>query len=278
MTIQISQPGVDGLLFAGLGAYVSTLWWMIGRINANALTARFLTTSALRSAIALILGVSAGQIGLFGFVNAGGAQDALYFLVGFFTSWAIGALRQRARGLFQVDEAGCESLPLCLVDGLDDQIIEYLEELGIHDVQHLATSDPGELTIRSLYPLNRVIDWVDQAILIGYLRRNITAARQLGIRGAIDLMVIYDAAERPADGAPTEPSQGPAQSPIQSTPTVSGSSGARPGDEDAKKILQSLAQKTNMSYEALKKVGSSLWYDYTVDLIYRLWQREALTD
>ncbi len=256
---------------------------MIGRINANALTARFLSTSALRSAIALVLGISAGQIGLFGFVNAGGAQDALYFLVGFFTSWAIAAIRRRARSLFEVDETGCDSLPLCLVDGLDDQIIEYLEELGIHDVQHLATSDPGELTIRSLYPLNRVIDWVDQAILIGYLRRNIAAARQLGIRGAIDLMVIYDASEpepnaesavqpvlpnaaQAASGPPAPPAKAPDSSPPKG------------GDESAKKILTSLAEKTGMSLESLRAIGSSLWNDYTVDLIYRLWQREDLTD
>lgn len=258
MNVQIGVRAVDGLLFAGLGAYVSTLWWMIGRINANALTARFLATSALRSAIALVLGTSAAQVNLFGFIKDGPAQGALYFLVGFFTSWAIGALRQRARTLFQVDEAGCESLPLCLVDGLDDHVIEYLEELGINDVQHLATADPGELTIRSLYPLNRVIDWVDQSILICYLRRDIAIARGLGIRGAIDLMVVYDAAIRPDK--------------------VNLDAAARPeGDPGAKNVLHSLAEKVGMSDEALDCVGNALWYDYTVDLIYRLWQRAPIT-
>jgi hypothetical protein len=188
----IQTKATNGFLFAALGAFVSVMWRMIKRINSNALTARFLFTAALRSAIAMMIGLAAGQFDLFGFLNPNGPRETVLFLTGLFTDWALDALRDRARTVFD-PKAGqtADQLPLDMVDGLDDGVIDILDEIGIWDIEHLATCEPGELTLRTLYPFNRVVDWIDQAVLINYLRRNIPAARDLGIRGAIDLMLLY---------------------------------------------------------------------------------------
>jgi hypothetical protein len=246
----ITSNAVNGLLFAALGAYVSVLWRMVIRINANALTYRFMFTAALRSAIALIIGLAAGQLDLFGFLKANGPREAVFFLTGLFTDWAIGSLRTRARGVFQVGEPACDRLPLCLVDGLDDGVIDILDEIGIWDVQHLATMDPGELTLRTLHPFNRVLDWIDQAILISSLRRNVAVARDFGIRGSIDLMTLYSYTHLDPENAK-----------------------AKLARDAAEKVLDGIAQKSGMSKEALQILAAAYWFDYTVNLLYSLWQR-----
>jgi hypothetical protein len=188
----IEAKAMNGFIFAALGAFVSVMWRMIKRINANALTARFLFTAALRSAIAMMIGLAAGQFDLFGFLNPNGPRETVLFLTGLFTDWALDALRSRARTVFDpAANQTVDQLPLNMVDGLDDGVIDILDEIGIWDIEHLATCEPGELTLRTLYPFNRVADWIDQAVLINYLRRNIPSARDLGIRGAIDLMLLY---------------------------------------------------------------------------------------
>ena len=235
-----------GLLFAALGAFVSVLWRMINRIHSNALTWRFMLTSTLRTNIAMAIGLTAGQTDLFGFLKSDtGIRETLFFLVGLFTDWALTTLRSRARTVFNQPNSPCDRLPLCLVDGLDDGVIDVLDELGIWDIEHLATSEPAELTIRTLCPFNRVIDWIDQAILISYLRSNIAVARTFGISGAIDLAFLYSYTVRREDPA----------------------AAAR-----ASETLAEMASKMGLSQNVLELIASNLWFDYTVEQLYRFWQ------
>jgi hypothetical protein len=241
----LDAKAINGFLFAALGAFVSVMWRMINRINANALTSRFMFTATLRSAIAMMIGLAAGQFDLFGFLKADGAKETLFFLAGLFTDWALSSLRARARTVFSQPDSACDRLPLCFVDGLDDGVIDILDEIGIWDVEHLATSEPGELTIRTLYPFNRINDWIDQAIMISYFRRNIVAARELGIAGAIDLALTfgYTVGEQPAELR-----------------------------DKASKVLDELAQKIGLSRWALDLICLNIWFDYTVEQLYRFWQ------
>lgn len=240
----IDAKAINGFLFAALGAFVSVMWRMINRINANALTARFMFTATLRSTIAMMIGLAAGQFDLFGFLRADGAKETLFFLSGLFTDWALSSLRARARTVFSQPDSACERLPLCFVDGLDDGVIDILDEIGIWDVEHLATSEPGELTIRTLYPFNRINDWIDQAVLISYLRRNIIAARELGIAGAIDLALLYGY-------------------------TMGEDAKLR---DKASAVLDELAKKIGTSRAALDLICLNIWLDYTVEQLYRFWQ------
>jgi hypothetical protein len=241
----VDVKAINGFLFAALGAFVSVMWRMINRINANALTSRFMFTATLRTMIAMMIGLAAGQFDLFGFLKADGAKETLFFLAGLFTDWALSSLRARARTVFSQPDSACDRLPLCFVDGLDDGVIDILDEIGIWDVEHLATSEPGELTIRTLYPFNRINDWIDQAVLISYLRRNIAAARALGIGGAIDLALTfgYTVGEQPA--------------------TLR---------EKAAAVLEELSKKVEISRAALDLICLNIWFDYSVERLYRFWQ------
>jgi len=245
--IDDKNVGYPGFIFAALGAFVSVMWRMINRINANALTSRFLFTASLRATIAIAVGMVAAHVDLFGLNKsvdvAATFKAALFFLIGLFTDWALNAMRTRARSVFNQANDPCDRLPLCFIDGLDDGVIDILDELGIWDVQHLATSEPGELTIRTLYPFNRIIDWIDQAILISYLRRNIADARLFGITGAIDMATLFDYTLGP--------------------PEVK---------KKAEAILDAFSKKVGMSRESIDLICTNLWFDYTVAQLYFFWQ------
>ena len=182
---------VNGVFFAGLGAYVWTMYLLVTRINTGALTSRFLMNSAVRSAMGLGIGVVVALAGkdMFGGDKVSG--PLLLFVIGLLPQWALTTLRTKAKEWFGVKEDGCETLPLCLVDGLNDGLIDLLNELGVGDIEHLSNSDPGELTLQTLFPLSRVVDWIDQAVLIQLVRGDIVSFRKMGITCATDMMRLH---------------------------------------------------------------------------------------
>jgi len=246
--------GRAGLVYAGYGAYIYTLLLVIKRLNSAALTPEFLTVSAVRSAVALVLGFTAAETNIFSGLSENQGLFILFF-IGLFPSWAMDALRQKAREIFKPSGLGCDGLPLCLIDGLDDGIADHLTEIGIWDVEHVATSNPFKLAAKTIYPLSRVIDWIDQAILINYVRGQIVHFRVCGLRGAIDYACVY----RDAIGG--EPHN---LTPVDraNLPKV------RKRAEDLIKVL---AQKTSYAEQALYLVGRSLFEDAVVKYIWTLW-------
>lgn len=246
--------GVVGMMYAGLGAYVAVLYYMVARLYANALSPRFLLTSALRTASAVAIGWVFGIVGVTAFAGVPANPDsvssealtshAVLFLVGLFHNTAIEALRRRAAKFFGTQMPEVEDVPLTMVEGIDDTTRDLLTEYGVSSIQHLATTEPGDLCDRTLLPLERILDWVDQALLIRSLRRNITVARGLGIRGAINLALIHQRTD------------------------------AQPGGEDAK-LLASLAEKVGIPAAAIDNIARELRADYMVALIYELQQGKA---
>ena len=233
--------GVQGMMYAGLGAYVAVLYYMVARLYANALSARFIVTSALRTASAVVLGWVFGIVGVTAFVGTAGTEgtgalvgNAVLFLVGLFHNMAIEALRVRARKLFGSKAVDADEVSITAIEGIDDTTAELLTEHGVATIQHLATSEPGDLCDRTVLPLDRVIDWMDQALLIRYLRASITMARGLGIRAATDLALVHM--------------------------------------RNDTALLNSLAEKSGMPAAAIDHIARELREDYLVALIYELEQ------
>ncbi|HKO56222.1 MAG TPA: hypothetical protein VJ276_10115 [Thermoanaerobaculia bacterium] len=197
MTKNLSDAG-RGLVYAGLGVYAWVLIMMVGRINSGGMSARFMITASIRSAVAMVLGYAVGATGLIKSDFLAG--NAVYFLTGLFYPMALDYLKATARKVFHQKEPVTKSLPLEMVDGVDDVVADVLTELGVWEVQHLATADPGILTVRSLFSFSRVTDWIDQAILIVYVREKIVDLRALGIRGATDIVSLMKSA-RSSDAA-----------------------------------------------------------------------------
>jgi hypothetical protein len=260
--------GLRGLAFAGYGVYVYTLLLIIHRMQAAALSSEFLLAATLRALITLVLGFVAGQTELIQALGTDNQSRFLYFIMGAFPSWALQALRRRVHSIFQPTVPSQEALPLEYVDGVNDRISERLEELGISDIQHLASADPGELTLRTLYPLARSIDWVDQAILVTHLRDKIGAARQMGVRGAIDMRELYQEAR-------WHPGEGLTEARTASARLGSASELLDPSQR-ARTLLQDLATRSGLPLQALYNIGSRLSEDYQVDFLAYLRNRRSL--
>lgn len=191
MVARAGNPPVgkpEGWVYAGYGAYISTLWFMLVRLNASALSPRFLINSALKVSIAVFIGYVASRSDFF---KAGGdSVVTLYFAIGLFHSWAMRALKKTAMATFGITSAWPTDVSLAFIDGLDDDAADVLQEIGITSAQHLATMRAPEVCGRTLYPRGRVLDWIDQAILATHTNGRIQELRTIGIHSAHALVTI----------------------------------------------------------------------------------------
>ena len=184
------QPNgpLESWVYAGYGAYISTLWYMLVRLNANALSPRFLINSALKVSIAVYIGYIASQSDLLN--TAGKSAGALYFAIGLFHSWAMRAMKKTAMTMFGIAPAWLGDTSLASIDGIDEDAADVLQEIGITSAQHLATMRIPEVCGRTLYPHGRILDWIDQAILVVHTNGRIRELRAIGIHSAHALVAI----------------------------------------------------------------------------------------
>lgn len=176
-----------GWVYAGYGAYISTLWFLLVRLNANALSPRFLINSALKVSIAVFIGFIAAHSDLF---PDSKPVATLYFAIGLFHAWAMRALKRTAMTIFGITPARQPDASLALIDGLDEDAADVLQEIGITSAQHLATMHAPEVCGRTLYPRERVLDWIDQSILSVHTNGRLDDLRTVGIRSAYSLVTI----------------------------------------------------------------------------------------
>lgn len=260
---------VNGTFYAGLGAYVWMLYLLISRINTATLTSRFLLNCGVRAAMGIGIGAIIALAGTAMFKTEGIVAPILLFLIGLLPQWALTSLRNKAKEWFAVREDGCETLPVCLVDGLNDGLIDLLSEHGVGDIEHLANADAGELTLQTLFPLARVADWIDQAILIQQVRGDIVHCRKAGIAKATDYARLYG--ELIGDVLPPLPRPATAKAAAAAPAANAGASSAGTDVRaDAKKIFTTLATASSRTEEALYNIGRKLYQHYVVRLLWNL--------
>ena len=232
--------GEEGLVYAGLGVYTLIVLRTIGRLNSGQLHARFLLTAAMRATVALMLGYFVGLTKYFP-----EAHTYAEFMVGLFYPLFVESLQDKAVELFSRKKPVTEPKELQLIDGIDDDTADILTELSLTDVQHMASADPAVLTLRSLYPFERVVDWINQAMLIRRFGDRIAKLRELEIRGIVDwIPLMQPIAENTARAA------------------------------DAQVVLQKIADATGESIEAIRMFGYATYGDYKANLFWRLWQHQ----
>ena len=277
---------INALIYAAYGAYIYSMIMLVARVNSFAVTSKFLINAAIRAVIAMLLGYmtafslipshasspesSANKVEFKSAESTGkidkltdndslvGADSNSHttimmtaFLIGLFPTWALEAVRQKAKILFKPAEPGCDVFPLCLVDGLDGAVIDFLEETGIADVQHLATADLAAIRLKTFYPAPQIADWIDQALLIYYVKKNIVAFRGQGIHGAIDLAVLYgDLSDNMKSEEPLPDRQ-----------------------LRAKNIIRKLAENTDMYEDSILAISRCLYEDERVRQIWYYWQQ-----
>ena len=188
----VDLPANDGSLTsvaisAGLGAYFWVLYGFIMQYLRQSLTPRDLLWAGFRFAIATPLS----------FAVAASLQSALAvptaFLLGAFPTHTLGKMARRLAStqVGLADEKGRES-ELQSLQSLDREAAERLSDLDVRTVLELAYRDPVTLTVQSSFAFSVVVDWVSQALLWLYLEDNLNAVRKLGVRGAQEVVTLWD--------------------------------------------------------------------------------------
>jgi len=186
-------PTADMLRIGFMGAYLFTLQMLIRRyfqadLKASAyVNAMARIVTALCTVLVIDLSVQEGA--------GGGARVAVAFIVGFFPLVGLQALQKAAAvALRTVVPSLRNDYPLSDLDGLSVWYEARLLELGIEDMENLATANLVDVTLHSRVPVSRLVDWVDQAHLYLHLEpkkgdgaSSRTILRRLGVRTATAL-------------------------------------------------------------------------------------------
>jgi hypothetical protein len=156
----------DVAKYAFVGAYIFALQSLLRRFFQSDLRPSAYASLLVRFIVALSMSVALFQI----LDVSPPAKAAVAFVVGIFPAVALQALKRNAQALLGVRvRSATADYPLDQIDGLDLWYQDRLMEEGIEDMQNLATASLVDVMLHCRVPVNRLIDWVDQAHLYLHL-------------------------------------------------------------------------------------------------------------
>lgn len=199
----VNLPAIphETFAFAFLGAYFYILQMLVRRYFQNDLKATAYINATMRIVIVILLVWVIDPL-LSDDVDQA-TRSAAAFVIGVFPTVGWQFLQQiliRKPLGFVVDSLEPDH-KLGDLDGLNIWYESRLLEVGVEDMQNLSTTDVVDLMLNTTIPIDRVIDWLDQAFL--YLRvvdqRERDLLRAYGIRTATDLVdALGDEGREPA--------------------------------------------------------------------------------
>lgn len=189
--------------FAFLGGYVFNLRYLMRQTLNQELSALAFVRAGLRLLQGIVLAqvvyhvgatsgvgtpVSVSALGSGAFATALG----IAFILGYYPDVGLGRIaRFVSIQIKQIDEDAlrhCKSVPLEVIDGIDQEISFRLQESNLYDVQNLAVANPIELYAETPYTLIQSFDWVLQAQLCLVVGINpFFALKRHGVRTIFDL-------------------------------------------------------------------------------------------
>jgi hypothetical protein len=186
--------------FAFLGAYFYILQMLIRRYFQNDLKATAYINATMRIVVVILLVWTLDPLLSDSVTQA--QRNAIAFVIGVFPTVGWQLIVQtllRVPGL--IIPSLQSTYKLTDLDGLNVWYESRLLEVGIEDMQNLATTDIVDLMLNTRIPVDRLVDWIDQAFL--YLRvtekKERTTLRQYGIRSSTDLLDVFEDAQRASD-------------------------------------------------------------------------------
>lgn len=205
----VQQPAV----FAFLGAYFFSVTMLFRRFVRRDLRTSAYMAFVLRVATSVIF-VWVAQRLLPGAVLGGLASDramcVIGFIIGVFPPVIWQLLRSFLKAMRMQLPAFETNLPINDLDGVNVWHRARLEDEDIESIPSMATADLVDLLLQTKFPPDRIIDWMDQAILYtclgpeaaGASRRHLL--RQHGIRTATQLVYEYRRSVKRQDVASLE--------------------------------------------------------------------------
>ncbi len=178
--------------FAFLGAYFYILQMLVRRYFQNDLKATAYINATMRIVVVVLIVWTVDP--LLQDATTQAERNAIAFVIGVFPTVGWQLLVQtllRVPGL--VIDSLRPTYKLTDLDGLNVWYESRLLEVGVEDMQNLATTDIVDLMLNTRIPVDRLVDWIDQAFL--YLRvtdkDERATLRGYGIRSATDLLDVF---------------------------------------------------------------------------------------
>jgi hypothetical protein len=202
------EPTATPVTLAFLGAYFFSLQMLFRRYIRSDLGGSAYVAVSMRIVLAVIgtwvVMVTSLQLGL----ATEGQLLVVGFVIGVFPQVAWQIIQAAFRKITHFALKSMESdLPLSDLDGLTVWHEARFEEEDIENIPNMATADLVELLINTRFPPDRIIDWVDQAILytqLGAKNKDRDELRQHGIRTATSFLEASAANRKQKDSLPVE--------------------------------------------------------------------------
>ena len=164
----------DVLKFAFVGAYIFSIQSLVRRFFQSDLRPSAYASLLVRFVVALSAMLALHQL----LDIPTRTEAAIAFVVGIFPTIALQALERAAEQILGAFvQQPTADYPLSQIDGLDLWYQARLVEEGIEDMQNLATANLVDVMLHTRVPVDRLIDWVDQAHLYLHLDHAETGLR-----------------------------------------------------------------------------------------------------
>jgi hypothetical protein len=189
---------LEALQFAFVGAYWFILQDMIRRYFRDDLkTAAYVSASARIILVAIVVTtVSLVPVG------SVAQRNVLAFFIGIFPQIGVQVLKAGINKVFKGVVPSLDSrFPLSDLDGLTIWDQARLLEEGIEDMHGLVTANLVDVLLRTRLPVDRLVDWLDQALLCLHVPKAYrsysprTTLHMLAIRTATDLKRAWDSGD-----------------------------------------------------------------------------------
>jgi tetratricopeptide (TPR) repeat protein len=188
-------PNATTLSYGFLGAYVFALGSLVRQYVTDDLQQRYYASVVYRYLAVFVL---AGLLDILFTSAPSGTILTAAFAIGFFPSMGIRVItRLGTRALNSLVDSDLEGIedetPLNHLQGPNAYHRDRLVLEGIDNIQNLACADIVDLMLKTRFPVEQLVDWMDQALL--YLHtgaKHFPSFLEKGVRTATDFIDLYD--------------------------------------------------------------------------------------
>lgn len=236
------------VLFALLGGFVWILSDELRSIARRDIGPKDVHGWSFRLLLAIPFGVAVSHL----FVPAAG--DAVAFFMGTFPTQTLFTIGRRiAVSKLNLGDDGGDSKPeLFLLQSVSRANAEAFEDQGIDTIAGLVWADPVDVTIRTNFDFNFVLDCISQALLGVYFEDKTRSLFQCSIRGSQEALALVDAYDGNSSSI---------------TPDIS-----EFRQQEVKAALSEIAAKLNMTIDSFMTTLRQVAVDPYTQFIARVWK------
>jgi len=211
----------DVALFAMAGGFVWVISDQLGRLARRDLSPRDVYGWTFRILLSVPFGISAAAL------MTPSLKYAVAFFLGAFPTQTLFTIARRIASdkLALGDLQSNNVIELATLQSVSRDKAETFQDQGIDTVAALAWADPVDLTIRTNFDFNYVLDCMSQALLWVYFQEKTKMLYPYGLRGsqeAFTFVTLLNGLLSPDEGSSTTIDRGRAQSAVQQMATVLG--------------------------------------------------------